>query len=73
MRESGAKPRFVVTALKDPGTAEYPDTNLKRSQLINGWVDSDGKTHEAVFEVVGDSENGATGDPRTCAIMFEAR
>ena len=39
-------PTFMVYALKDPLGA-----NLDRIQIVKGWVDSDGKTHEKVYDV----------------------
>lgn len=43
----GAKaPTFMVYALRDPIGA-----NLDRIQIIKGWLDADGKTHEKVYDV----------------------
>ena len=39
-------PTFMVYALRDPIGA-----NLDRIQIVKGWLDSDGKTHERVFDV----------------------
>jgi hypothetical protein len=58
--------RFLVSALKDPGTASHPGTDLQRIQIVKGWVDESGATHEAVYDVTGSPENGATVDPNTC-------
>ena len=44
---AGAKPSFIISALKDPKGA-----NLDRAQVIKGWVDAAGQTHEKVFNVV---------------------
>jgi len=43
----GKTPSFLVAALKDPYSG-----NLDRVQIIKGWLDSKGKTHEKVYEVV---------------------
>jgi len=43
---SGA-PSFIVSALKDP-----IDGNLDRVQVVKGWVDAAGNSHEKVFDVV---------------------
>jgi len=40
-------PIFMVYALRDPIGA-----NLDRIQIVKGWLDSDGKTHEKVYDVV---------------------
>ncbi len=61
--------RFMVSAQKDAGTAQYRGTDLQRLQVIKGWIDSDGLTHERVIDVVGDANNGATVDPYTCQPM----
>ncbi len=56
-------PRFVVSALKDPGVAGSPGTQLQRIQIIKGWVE-DGEAHEEVFDVAG-GVTGAGVDPVT--------
>jgi hypothetical protein len=40
-------PRLLISALKDPEGA-----NLDRVQVVKGWIDKAGKTHEQVFDVV---------------------
>jgi hypothetical protein len=60
-------PRFAVWAVKDAGTANTPGTDLQRVQIVKGWVDKNGETHEQVFDVAGDAQNGADVDPATCA------
>jgi hypothetical protein len=44
--ESAKSPSFMVYALRDPIGA-----NLDRIQIIKGWLDSAGKTHEKVYDV----------------------
>jgi hypothetical protein len=65
--ESGEAPRFLVSALKDPGVEGHPGTDLQRAQIIKGWVDASGETHERVYDVAGDAQNGAGVDRATCA------
>ena len=60
-------PRFAVWAMKDPGSDTAAGTDLQRVQIVKGWVDADGKTHEQVFDVAGDASAGASVDPATCA------
>jgi hypothetical protein len=43
----GKAPTFLVAALKDPIGA-----NLDRIQIVKGWLDQDGSTHETVYDVV---------------------
>jgi hypothetical protein len=42
----GKAPTFLVAALKDPYRG-----NLDRIQIIKGWLDDNGKTHEQVYDV----------------------
>lgn len=66
-----ATPSFLVTAMKDNGSSVYPGTDLQRVQMIKGWVDSAGKTHEQVFDIAGSPNNGASVDPDSCALIGE--
>jgi hypothetical protein len=59
-------PRFAVMANQDPGGGGEPGTPLQRVQIVKGWVDADGDTHEAVYDVAGDPDNGASVDLATC-------
>jgi hypothetical protein len=43
----GGAPAFMVRALRDPDGA-----NLDRVQMVKGWLDKDGKTHERIYDVV---------------------
>ena len=66
---AAAGPAFLVSALKDPGTAEQPGTPLQHAQIVKGWIDpATGESHERIYEAAGDPDNGATVDPDTCAI-----
>jgi len=62
----GAKPRFIVSALKDSGSEDHPGTDLQRVQIIKGWVDANGTTQEQVFDVAGNADNGASVNPQSC-------
>ena len=44
--EGAGAPSFMVYALRDPVGA-----NLDRIQIVKGWLDADGKTHEKVYNV----------------------
>jgi len=61
-----ASPRFLASAVRDPGSPGHPGTDLQRLQVVKGWVDAEGGTHERVYDVAGDPDNGATVDPATC-------
>jgi hypothetical protein len=48
----GKAPTFLVGALKDPYSG-----NLDRLQIVKGWLDTSGATHEKVYEVAwGDAD-----------------
>ena len=57
-------PRFIVSALADAGTAEYPGNPLQRIQLIKGWYEN-GELKETVLDVAG-GDNDASVDLDTC-------
>ena len=42
----GKAPTFLVAAMRDPYSG-----NLDRIQIIKGWLDAKGKTHEKVYDV----------------------
>ena len=46
LKAGKGRPSFIVSALKDPIGA-----NLDRVQVIKGWIDRAGITHEKVFDV----------------------
>jgi hypothetical protein len=59
---SGGAPVFAVWALQDPGAADAPGTPLQRVQIIKIW-EEEGASHERVFEIAGDPDNGARPPP----------
>jgi hypothetical protein len=65
-RATAGAPRFLVSVLKDAGSAGHPGTDLQQVQIIKGWVDAAGTTHERVHTVAGDPSNGASVDPASC-------
>ena len=48
---AGKSPTFLVAALKDPIGA-----NLDRYQIVKGWLDTNGKLHEKVYDVAWSGE-----------------
>jgi hypothetical protein len=55
----GGAPSFLLWAARDPNSG-----NLDRIQIVKGWVDADGKQHEAIFDVAWSGErkpDAATG------------
>jgi hypothetical protein len=55
---AGKAPSLMIRALRDPDGA-----NLDRVQVVKGWLDGAGKTHEQIFDVAwsGDRRPGADG------------
>ena len=49
--EDANAPNFMVYALRDPIGA-----NLDRIQIVKGWLDADGTTHEKVYDVAWSGE-----------------
>jgi hypothetical protein len=56
--DDGRAPTFLVAALRDPIGA-----NLDRYQIVKGWMDADGQTHEQVYDIAwsGGREPGPDG------------
>lgn len=52
----GRAPRFIVHASKDPDGAE-----LQRLQIIKGWLDKTGESHERVFDIASMGEEDVSG------------
>jgi hypothetical protein len=59
---AGKSPSFLVAALKDPIGA-----NLDRIQVIKGWLDASGETHEQIYDVAvsGNRKIGSDGRCKT--------
>jgi hypothetical protein len=55
---AGKVPTFLVAALKDPIGA-----NLDRIQVVKGWLDAKGETHEKVYDVAWSGDRKP--DPKT--------
>jgi hypothetical protein len=57
MRKGASAPGFLVAALKDPQSG-----NLDRIQIIKGWLDAEGQTHEKIYDVAwGDAATRKPG------------
>ncbi len=63
----GEAMRLLVSAMKDSGSPGLPGNDLQRVQVIKGWVDHEGNTHEKVYDVAGSPDNGAWVNPQSCA------
>ena len=64
-------PTFAVDALMDGGFTDnsgvhHPGNQLQSIQIIKGWVDSAGNTHESVVPIAGNPNNGATVNLSNC-------
>lgn len=57
-------PTFLISAMKDPDGA-----NLDRVQVIKGWLDADGNTHEKVFDVAWSGSREPDADGRLPAVQ----
>ncbi len=60
----GASPRFILSAVQDPGSPNEPGTPLQRIQLVKGWYDGK-ELREQVLDVAG-GPNSASVDISTC-------
>jgi hypothetical protein len=58
LKKGKGKPGFLVRAGKDPKEA-----NLDRIQVVKGWLDKHGKSHEKIYDVAwaGDRKPGLDG------------
>ncbi|MEZ5570447.1 MAG: DUF3604 domain-containing protein [Halioglobus sp.] len=58
-----ATPSFAVWAIRDPESG-----NLDRIQIIKGWVDETGKSHEKLFDVVWSGERSIDANGKLPAV-----
>ena len=63
---SGGAPSFLLWAAHDAGTTARPGARLAGAQVVKLWLDSAGKAHQKVFDLVAPSKAKATVDPKTC-------
>ena len=59
----GKSPSFLVAAMKDPYSG-----NLDRIQVVKGWTDRSGKTHEKVYDVAWSGERKPGTDGKLPAV-----
>ena len=64
-KQSIKSPYFVASAVMD---GRDGGNLLQRIQIIKGWIDSEGRTQQAVYDIAGDSNGSAAVDPQTCAV-----
>ena len=60
LKRSDKAPAFLVRALRDPDGA-----NLDRIQIVKGWLDSGGKTHERIYDIAVSDDRKIGSDGRT--------
>ena len=60
----GRSPRFWVEALKDPKNA-----NLDRMQIVKGWIDLSGATHEKIYDIAWSEERTLDGQGSVPAVV----
>lgn len=63
---TNVSPSFIVAANKDVYPDNWSGTDIQRVQIIKGWVDANGQSHEKVFDIAGDANNGATVNHDSC-------
>ena len=56
-------PHFLVSA-----TSDHNSYLLQRIQVVKGWVDDQGNTHQQVYDVAGNPDNAATVDTHSCDV-----
>jgi hypothetical protein len=63
MPKDAKAPTFMVYALRDPVGA-----NLDRIQIVKGWLDKKGKTHEKVYDVAWSDDRAIGADGKLPAV-----
>ena len=59
-------PIFVISAMKDSGGEA---NNLERLQVVKGWTDGNGNSHERVYDVYGNKVPTTVVNLNTCAVQ----
>ena len=59
-RPAEALPGFLVQAIRDPDGA-----NLDRIQIVKGWLDESGETHEKIWDIAVSNERTIDADGRS--------
>jgi hypothetical protein len=63
-RSGDGGPRFALWALRDPGSGKDAGSDLRRIQIIKGWIENDEHREQVVDVVTAPGEAGV--DPATC-------
>ena len=61
-RPASTSPQFLIWADKDPASG-----NLDRIQVVKGWLDTSGQSHERVFDVAASGDRVLDPDTHTVA------
>ena len=60
---TASAPGFLASASRDVN-----GQLLQRIQLIKGWIDAAGNTHQTVYDIAGNPDNGASVDTGSCEV-----